>query len=438
MDKKYYIIGGVLLFLVLVAAVLFFTSGTTPSGNTNPSAPITLTWWKTFEDSSNVQELITDYQATHKNVVINFVKKSAADYEQDLLNAFASGNGPDIFSIHNDWLPKQADKISPMPSSLMGLRGFRETFVDVAANDFAANNQIYALPLAVDTLALYYNKDLLGSAGIAEVPTTWPEVVAASQKLTKSGPAGSFAQSGIALGTSSNVNRAVDILNLLMLQNGTQFYSDDLKQARFDQTQNNPGSSSGSFNPGATALAFYTQFADPSKVTYSWNAKSDLSLDAFVQGKVAMMLSYAYIQPMIKTRAPNLNWGVAALPQVSDDSTKINFANYWGETVSKASRNSVAAWNFLNFITQKAALEKYYLKHKQISPRKDMLSAQSADTEIGVFAEAALTARSVYKKDPNVFEAVFAKMIDDMVLRNFTATEAINNAASQINLNLQK
>jgi len=437
MDKKYYIIGGVLLLLVIVAALLFFTSGGTPAKN-NPSGQVTLTWWKTFEESGNIQDLISDYQATHKNVVINFVKKNAADYEQELLNAFASGTGPDIFSIHNDWLPKQADRISPMPQTLMSIRNYRETFVDVASNDFVANNNIYAVPMSLDALALYYNKDLLGSAGIAQPPATWPEVVSDTQKLTKTGSAGSFIQSGIALGTSGNVNRAVDILSLLMLQNGTQFYSDDLKQAKFDQAQNNPGSSSGSFNPGATALAFYTQFADPSKVTYTWNSKTDLSLDAFVQGKVAMMLSYAYTQPMIKSRAPNLNWGVASMPQVSEDSTKINFANYWGESVSKSSPSVAVAWDFLNFITQKPQLEKYYLKHKQVAPRKDMLASQAADSEIGVFAEAALTARSVYKKDANVFEAVFGKMIDDVVLRNFAAAEAISNAASQINLNLQK
>lgn len=438
MDKKYIIIGGALLLLIVVAAVLFFIpSGGTPSGN-NSGGQVTLTWWKTFEESSNLQELITEYQATHKNVTVNFVKKNAADYEQELLNAFASGTGPDIFSIHNDWLPKQADKISPMPASIMSLRTFRDTFVDVVASDFISGNNIYAVPLALDTLALYYNKDILGSAGIAQPPATWPEVVSAVQKITEEGAAGSFKVAGIALGTSNNVNRAVDILNLLMLQNGTKFYNSDLTQAQFDQSQTNPGSSSGSFNPGATALAFYTQFADAAKTTYTWNSKSDLSLDAFVQGKVAMMLSYAYIQPMIKNRAPNLNWAVAAVPQVTENSSRINFANYWGDTVSKASANPVAAWDFLNFLAQKPQLEKYYGKHKQVSPRRDMLTQQAQDTEIGVFAESALTARSVYKKNANVFEAVFTKMIDDVVLRNFAAAEAVSNAASQINLDLRK
>ena len=66
-----------------------------------------------------------------------------------------------------------------------------------------------------------------------------------------------------------------------------------------------------------------------------------------------------------------------------------------------------------------------------------MLNDQIPDTDIGVFAENALTARSVYKKDANIFETVFQNMIDDVILRNFEASKALSNAVQQINLNLQ-
>ncbi len=435
MEKKYYYIGGGILLLLILAVVLLFSSGGKPQTN---SGEIELTWWKTFEESSNVQDLIADYQALHKNVRINFVKKDIATYEQDLIDAIASGQGPDIFSLHNDWLPKQSDKIAPMPDNLMSIRTYQETFVNVAASDFIKDNKIYAIPLSVDVLALYYNKDLLGSAGISQPPTTWPAVVANTEKLTKFTQPGQFSLSGIALGTSNNVNRAVDILTLLMLQNGTQFYSTGNSSATFDQQQTSSSGGSQSYNPGAVALDFYTQFANPAKVSYSWNSKSDFSVDAFTQGKVAMMINYAYMQDAIKDKAPNLNWGVSAVPQPSEQGIKINYANYWGETVSKMSKNQAAAWDFLKFISQKPELEKYYAKHKLVSSRKDMLAAQASDTEIGVFAENALTARSVFKPDANLYESVFMKLIDDVILRNFKSDTALHNAAAQINLNLRQ
>ncbi len=435
MEKKYYYIGGGILLLLILAGVLLFSSSNKPK---TQSGEIELTWWKTFEDSSNVQDLIADYQELHKNVRINFVKKDIATYEQDLIDAIASGQGPDIFSLHNDWLPKQSDKLAPMPDTLMSIRTYQETFVNVAATDFIKDNKIYAIPLSVDVLALYYNKDLLGSAGISQPPTTWPAVVANTEKLTKFSQPGQFALSGIALGTSNNVNRAADILTLLMLQNGTQFYSTGNSSATFDQQQSSPTGDNESYNPGAVALDFYTQFANPAKVSYSWNSRSDFSVDAFTQGKVAMMINYSYMQATIKDKAPNLNWGVSAVPQPSEQGIKINYANYWGESVSKMSKNQVAAWDFLKFISQKPELEKYYTKHKLVSSRKDMLSAQASDTEIGVFAENALTARSVFKSDANLYESIFMKLIDDVILRNFKSDTALHNAAAQINLNLRQ
>ncbi len=435
MDKKYYIIGGVLVLLLILAGVLFFSSGSKAPATNN--GQVELTWWKTFEDSSNVQDFINDYQNLHKNVKINFVKKDVTTYEQELVNAIAAGQGPDIFSIHNDWLPKHADKLAAMPDALMSLRTYKDTFADVSYSDFVKDSKIYAVPLSTDVLALYYNKDLLNSAGISQPPMDWDELVHDVQKLTKVSQPGSFTRSGIAMGTSTNVNRSVDILSLLMLQNGTKFYTDDFNSATFDEQQNDP-SSNEEFNPGSRALMFYTQFANPAKTSYTWNSKSDFSVDSFAQGKVAMMINYYYMQAIIRDKAPTLNWDVTAVPQINQSGLKVNFANYWGESVSKSSKNSAVAWDFLKFITQRTELEKYYAKHKLPASRKDILQSQAGDGEVGVFAENALTARSVYKSDSNLYEAVFMNMIDDVILRNFDADMALRNAAQQINLNLRK
>ncbi len=412
--------------LLIIMVGLFVLSGK-PANQAN-NGPIQITWWKTFEDTQNIQPLIQDYQATHRNVTINFVKKDVATYDQDLLNAFASGKGPDIFSIHNDWLPQELDKVAPMPDALMSVRTYKDTFANVAADDFVTDNKIYAIPLNLDVLALFYNEDLLGNSGISTPPTTWKDLETDVEKITKQNTPGDFTRSGVAMGTAANVNRAVDILSLLMLQNGTQMYSSDFSSATFDQTTNQ------NENPGSTALQFYTQFADPSKRSYTWNARSDNSVDAFTQNKVAMMLSYFYMRPQILAKAPNLNWEVGAVPQISPDVVKVNFANYWGEAVSNKSKNTDAAWDFLNFISSKDELSKYYKQHQLIGSRKDILQEQISDPVLGVFAENALTAKSVYKKDPNKFEAVFSNMIDDVAVRGLTPQEAISNAAQQLSL----
>lgn len=432
MNKKYIIIGAAIVILVILALAVAFGGGS--SKKPKDQEQIEIIWWKTFEESENVTPLIEAYQELRQNVVITFVKKDIVDYEQELVDAIASGRTPDIFSIHNDWLAKHIDKLAPAPPSFMNTRDYKETFIDAAADDFIKDGKIYAAPLSVDVLALYYNRDILNSAG-ALPPKTWPEVVAAVEKITKQSKPGVFNVSGISLGTSANINRAIDVLLLLMLQNGTRFYSDDFTTAKFDDEINLPAG--GTFSPGATALEFYTQFASPAKKIYTWNNKSDFSIDAFASGRLAMMLSYAYLGPTLKTRAPTLNWSVAAAPQIDQEGLKVNFANYWGEAVSKFSGDSAVAWDFLQFISQKENLKKYYETKKLPSSRKDILTEQAADETLGVFAEAALSAKTVYKKDPAKFESIFSKMIDDVILRNLSVEDAIRNAAAQVNLLLK-
>ncbi len=417
--------------MLLIIGAMFFSTGNRQNNN---GEQVELIWWKTFQDRSDMDKLIEEYQKVRPNVTIKYFKKNIQDYESELLNAIASGNTPDIFTIHNDWLPKHIDKMAPMPESMMSERQYREAFVDVAAADFIKDARIYAMPLAVDVLALYYNKDILGSAGIFTPPQTWPEVVSAVQKITQQDTSGNFTRSAIAMGSSGNVNRSADLLLLLMLQNGTTFYNDNLTAARFDQlTRINDQS----FNPGATALDFYTQFARASKRAYTWNSKADNSVDAFAQGKLAMMLSYSYMIPTIKDKAPNLNWGVTGVPQVDNSGLKINFANYWGEGVSKTSTKQEYAWDFLRFITQRDILAKYYEKVKAPSSRKDLLESQTSDVELGVFAENAITAKSVYKPDAAQFETIVLKMIDDVTLRGSDPESAVTDAVAQVNLILR-
>ena len=168
-----------------------------------------------------------------QTVKIIYSKKNYETYEQDLLNALASGQGPDIFSIHNDWLPKFLDKTTPAPEKTFSLRDYKTNFVDVVVEDFTHQDKIYGTALAMDSLGLYYNKDILGSVGIATPPKTWGELSSQVQRIKKADGRGYFTTSGVAMGNTSNINRAVDILYLLMLQKRVQAYTPDKQRPSF-------------------------------------------------------------------------------------------------------------------------------------------------------------------------------------------------------------
>lgn len=414
--------------LIAAALVMLFASG---CGSTSSNqSRITLKVWGTFETTDKMQPFINDFQQKHPNVQIQYTEKSVDSYESDLLNALASGNGPDIFAIGNAWLPKYSDKLVEAPSNYFNLRDYKSTFVDVAYNDFVKNGKIYAVPFSVDTLALYYNKDILGSAGIATPPKTWDELSKDVQKITIAGSNGAFQRSGITLGTTSNVNRAQDVLYLMMLQNGAQPYTSDFSQSTLDSSIQD--SSGNTVYPAAAALDFYTSFSNPTSPNYSWNAKSNYSIDAFANGQAAFMYGYSYTRDDIMRKAPNLNYDVAPVPQPKIDQNLVNYANYWGFAVSKQSKSANAAWAFLANSTSKDNLTAYYKLHKLPSSRKDIINDQINDLDIGIFAAQSLTAKSFYKVDEAKVDSIILSAIDSVVLRGKQVEDAISSASQQI------
>ena len=415
--------------LILLSAVVLLSAGCGGGGGgSSTSQRVTLSFWDPFEESANFQDLISAYEQKHPNVTIVYTKKDITTYPSDLLDALASGSGPDIFSINNSWLPQYQDKVIAAPDAAMTFKTYKDSFVDAAVNDFTVNQKIYGVPLSVDSLALYYNKDILGSAGIATPPKTWDELSQDVQKMKRADSKGYFTLSGLAAGTNANVNRAVDILYLMMLQKGVVPYSPDNSRPMFAESVSVNGNYT---NPGLDALSFYTSFADPTSLNYNWNSRSDYSIDAFTNGRAAFLYSYSYTAATIRQKNPNLNFDVAQVPQPNLDDPAVNFANYWGEVVSKQTKAPNTAWDFLTYLSSKDSLDKYYAKDKLPSSRKDLISLQIQDPDIGVFANANLTAKTFYKPDQDKQDTIFGTMIDNVILKGVSAQNALQQAEQQ-------
>ena len=421
--KQLLVIAGGVVIIVIVLLIFGFIK-------TPKAKPATLEIWG-LDDEGNLQELLSDYKKENKHITINYEKKSLADYETELINAFAADKGPDIWLIHNTWLLKHKDKIKELPNELFSLNDFRATFVEVVEKDLVDENKIYALPLYVDTLALFYNKDILNSAGIPLPPDTWEELIADLDKLVQRNQWGGIEQAGAALGTAENVDHSTDILALLMLQNGTKMVNEDKKSATFDESIYIEGKA---YQPGQDALRFYTDFSNPSKRAYTWNRQMSYSLDAFIEGKVAMMFNYSNQIPTIKDRAPYLNFGISSMPQIKGRNFDIDYANYWAFTVSKKTRVSQEAWKFILYLNQKENAKKYLETVNRPVARRDLVNWQKDDLELGVFAKQTLSAQTWYQVDSSAIEIIFANAIESVVLGRANATKAIQAAADQVTL----
>lgn len=453
MLKKITILSLLAVFLVSAG----FGCKATDSKTQAAMQPITLTYWRVFDDSDAFQDIITKYKAIHPYITIEYRKLRYEEYEKELLNAFAEDRGPDIFSIHNTWIKGYQTKIVPMPATITmaypvvtgtiqkqvvselrttnspTLKEIRDNFVDAVSYDVIGDDgKVYGLPLSVDNLAMFYNKDLFNNAGISQVPQYWnKEFLQDVKKLTKQDPKKDLIQSGVALGGSSNINRFSDILSVLMMQNGATMM--DNNQVSFNLVP--AASRDTGYNPGLEALRFYTDFSNSGKESYTWNDTLPNSLEMFTSGKLAIYFGYAFDLPTIKTQAPKLNFSVAKLPQIEGNPpTNVNFANYWVEVVSKKSAHPDEAWDFIQFITKEEQAKSYLDKTKKPTALRSLVASQRTDDAIGVFADQVLTAKSWYKgKNAQAAEDAFKEMIDTVVQNTGEKIQdVIDNAVAKI------
>jgi len=420
--------------------------------------PVTLTYWRVFDGREAFDEIITKYQTLHPFVTIEYRKLRYDEYESELLNALAEDRGPDMFSIHNTWVTKYQSKLAPMPETTtmavpivqgtikkevipelrttqsLTLKDLKDTFVDVVSHDVVmSDGKIYGLPLYVDTLAMFYNRDLLNNAGISQPPLYWnKEFLQDIKKLVKQDPKKGILQAGVALGGSANITRFSDILATLMIQNGVTMM-DESGQVTFNLIPSFV--KDGTYNPGLEAIRFYSDFANPTKESYSWNSGLPNSLEMFISGNLALMFSYSYDLATIKAQAPKLNFSVAKFPQIEGNPpTNINFANYWVETVSKKSTHQNEAWDFIQFITKEEQAKIYLESTNRPTALRSLVDEQRQKEEIGIFADQVLTAKSWYK-GKNVFAAEEAiKEMIDSILENTgeKMQNIINTAASKV------
>ncbi len=397
----------------------------------------TLTIWGVLDSQDDFADSIVAWKVEHPNANVVYKKFRLEEYEKALLDAFAEDRGPDIFAVHNTWVKRYVGKLLALPPKLTipvlvttgtikqetkaELRSVasitpsqvRQNYPDVVSSDAVIKDQIYGLPLSIDSLALYYNKSMLDRAGFPIPPRTWDDVTQMVKKLTIQDGRGGLVQSGIALGTSNNVERSTDILSALMMQNGAQVFDDAGSNAVFDR----PSKTDNQYFPGLSALQFYTDFANPAKEVYSWHDKLPNSIDAFAQERVAMVLGYSYHNQIIRAQNPRLNFSVTTLPQITGTSRPLTLTNYWVYGVSKKSKSPNESWSFVQNMTSAKGSASYLKKTGRPAAVRGVISQDLQDPDRQTFASQTLIAQRWFPGyDVSIAEDALKDLINGYML----------------------
>jgi ABC-type glycerol-3-phosphate transport system substrate-binding protein len=301
----------------------------------------TVSVWGMWEAPEVMDALINKYKEKNPNASIVYDNRSiqkADQYRETLLTRLTQADTTgsdvgDIVFIHESWVPKMKEYLSPAPSFFMDDKTYTSSFYPAATENAVLDGKIYASPVYYDGLSLIYNKKHFAEIDQETPPTAWEEFRRLALKLTQKDKDGNLIRAGAAIGTSKNIDFFSDIVGLLFAQAGVTVPTGlDTEDAR-------------------DAFIFYTNFINEDGV---WNDTMPEASTAFAQEKVSMIFIPSWnLLDIIKSR-PDMDIGVAPVPQASPENP-VSWASFWMLAVPAKSNNKDAAWDFIKFLSTEEA-----------------------------------------------------------------------------------
>lgn len=231
--------------------------------------------------------------STKLGVTIEQQSVPAAQVMTKSLRMASSKSLPDIIQFDGSEMPTFAET-----GGLKDLEKLGVSTDDIPRGIFdygSYKGTYYGAARTVNTLALFYNKDILNKAGL-EVPTTWAEMQESAKKLTQGN------RYGIAL-SAGGAEDGVYQFTPFMWSNGGSETDLGSKQV-------------------VEALDYWKALLKDgslSKSTVNWT-QADVN-DQFMAGNAAMMINGPWQVETLNTKK-GLNWGIAQIPvpEAGDDS----------------------------------------------------------------------------------------------------------------------
>lgn len=419
----------VAIFLAFfVFAVLIFSGliklGNSSNSTNQPQGKVVV--WGTFS-APDIFKVFQDATGKNQDLSITYVRKNEATYQQDLIESFANGTGPDLFFVTPDMVIKNENYIYKIPYTSYPEKTFRDSFID-GADVYLAKDGAIGFPVVVDPMVMYYNKDILSNAGISQPPKYWDELFDLNSTLTNKKNDGTILQSMIALGRYDNVSHAKDILSTLFLQSGNQM----IKRTDTGYVPViNESSSSAGISPAETVLNFFVEFSNPSDTAYSWNRALPNSIDMFTGGKLAFYLGFGSELFTIQSINPNISFDVSEILQTRNATVKRTYGKIYALAVNKKSKNITSAFGVAGLLSSGDAAKNFSIAVSLPPASRALLADKPTDPYLFTFFNSAISTRSWLDPDKTATDSIFSEMIQNIISSKLSVSDAVSRVQSQ-------
>lgn len=425
----------VVVFILLIAGSLVFLK--TYRADKTDGLPVIGTvsiWGIVPEDrfEAMLQELA---RANEQYSRVSYRYVEPASFNNDLVNALADGVGPDMILLSSEQLVETRKKIAPVSFTSFPKRDIASLYVDGAAI-FALSDGLYAYPLAVDPIVMYWNKDMLANSNFLEAPKTWEALVNQyTPILTKRSADRTIERSAVALGEYGNIKNSFGIISTLLLQAGSYTVTNAEEGKYVIQLNESPDPQ---IDPLRVTADFYTRFSRPDNTLYSWNRSFTSDRDRFISGDLALYFGYGSEGKEIERQNPNLNFDIAEVPQGATATVRRTYAQFYGLAALKTSDNLAGASLVLKGLSQQSTIERFARDYNFVPALRNSVAAGSNDIYGRVTYKSASVAYGWLNPNRPGTDNAFSTMTRDLSENRTDLSAAIDDALDRLELEYNK
>jgi len=389
---------------------------------------IEIEYWQYFFEArvGAMDMLIEQFEAENPDVRVIHNSDIAYDnFRTEIATSAAGGVGPDVVSLYYGWIPAFVDAgyLVPLPEPFT-LENINENFVPMVAESAAFEGQLWAVPTAVRSLALFYNIDLLEAAGFDGPPETLDELkeMAIAATVYDGEPSlDNIVTEGFAVEMTGQAHHW--FREVLVRQFGGVPYNEDYTEVLWNSPE------------GCEAFAWLTDFETNLMTgTTEGIGGTANAADAFLAGLAALHIDGSFRLAAARANT-ELNFGIAELP-VGPNGERHTYGSYWTHGITRRAAEDPArmeaATRFLQFITSAEAGTLWVNEVGELPAQLTAVSdpALLEDPQVGPFIAGLPYAHATFFADESQQRQVLLDAFDLVRLSDADPCDALDEMAA--------
>lgn len=381
---------------------------------------VVIEYWQYYFESkvALMDELIAQFNAENPGIEVKQQHFPYDSFQEKLAASVAAGEGPDIVNLFYGWVPKyvKSKVLQPLPAGSFSPEAIEADFAPmVSINKF--DGVYYTIPIAVRTLGLLYNKDILAENGYEAPPATLDELVEMAIKMTRRNAAGELEIEGLTFQPDGQLHGFFRPVLLRLF--GQAPLSEDLKTVQWNASE-----------AGYEAFQWMTDLATKHKVGEVNFMTNDAT--AFRNGAAAMSIDGSYRLSALETDG-KLNYGVAPIP--SHKGNVSSFGTFWtnGILADTQGKELEAAEKFLAFLTSEEVMKTWTVRIGEIGARTSIAQDEELlkDEKLAPFIAMLPVADSYFYVDEAADRKIVVDAVDMVILNDMDPREVLDWAVEE-------